>query len=228
MSLRNKHDIYEFLESDIFIGNIRNSTVEDIIEYFDTRYNDKLLSCETLKSKKFYFSTVNAIKRIFDSVDYKKAEEIAIELMNLLHNKHCNNSVTDTTKWFYAAIIHMCFDCLKESTTDFFKTFSKFKCTDGETSKFCRFIIVAKIECYCRYECNSSRSFHKDVISYDGEPVSSCGEKYGDFLTELWVTWNNFERVMDGYLSCNNFLKNTDIYKSLYWLERSNNTGGTI
>lgn len=227
MKIRNKKDIYTFLERDFFAGDINNLEIREIIEYFETRYCNELLNLEELNDIRFYNNTVKSINRLFDSIGLTRRKELAMNLIELLHNKYCEEELTEVRQWFYSAIIHTCFECLKESPEKFREVFCYFDDNSGEANLFCRFILVAKIENYSRFQCQVCRDFHKDVIAYDGEVVTKAKEDYKELLAKLWIQCYSFNEPVLGMVSCYNFLENYEKGKSIYWLIKDNN-GGNI
>lgn len=228
MKIKNKKDIYTFLERDFFVGDIKNLKSEDIVEYFETRYNNELLNHEELNNIRFYDSTVNSINRLFDSIGLNKKKELAMDLIALLHKKYCKDKLTVVRQWFYSAIIHACFECLKDSPDKFQEVFCYFDHKSGEANLFCRFILVAQIENYYRYQSQNCGDSYEYVIKHDGEVVTEGKKFYKDLLVKLWVRWYPFDNPILGMISCYNFLENYEKGKSIYWIIRDKYNGGNV
>lgn len=217
MKIKSKQDIYNFLSKDLLIGNIQNFTIKEIVSNFKKRYSEEVLDYPDLNSKKIYDFTVQRLEDVFKMLSLNDRDELSFELVKLLKNKYCLKKPNKTRQYFLAAVIHICFEYVKESASCFSKIFSTFERANGEAETFCRLILVAKIENYCIFRYQGCRDWYIDVIQHNGEVVENTNLEYKQLVNTLWKEWCPKGNNNEGLRTCYNFLNKCEITKSIYW-----------
>ncbi len=206
------------------------SSVNDLIYFFKLRFNKAKINYAFFQKKRFYKSTIIALKSLFNGLNYEQKKNLASTLVEVIREEYCPLTNGKINRWFFAAVLHYCFEVLKEIDEPFRVCFGDFDLRRGLNEAFCRLVIISKIEIQCRYFCNGKRKWYGVVIQSDGEIIKEYDNFIFDkkYIEELWLNeWcykeedNINTTPMNAYktLLCffNDENYNIAINKSTYW-----------
>lgn len=231
MKIQNEEDAYKFLSQPIIMINPRKYTIKEIVDLVKIRYSVEFLELNFLDNEKFYDKVYDNIKTLFNIIESCKYNELASSLIELLDEHYCKKDLyLPVARWFLAAIIHVCFDYLKETSEAFIISFKRFSKDDGSYSIFCRAVIIFSIEFYCRIESSDCHESYGTVIRYDGEVIQYLKEDSSKVIKTLWIKKcreKNININIECLDSFYNVLLKRDIMRTVYWQKRPKiKTGG--
>lgn len=214
----NKKKGYEFFKSPI-IENYKNFTLNQIMDAFQARFDEETLLNGDLDDIKFYRSSVESIRHLFKLIPFDMQKPLGISLIRCLKDTYCDGELSSPKRGFFAAVIYVSFEYLKEDDEAFRTAFCTFDGKDGICHSFCRFVILASIEYYCRVKRRDTAEFYKIIIKFDSEVVRNIKNTPEEQVFKLiWMEWckNNYKLGVDTYM---NFI-NESYINSLYWIVR--------
>lgn len=222
MKIKNEEDAYKFLSQPIIMINSGRYKIKEIVDLVKTRYNVEFLKLNFLDNKKFYDKVYDNIKILFNSIEGCKYIELASSLIELLDEHYCKEQLyLPVARWFLAAIIHICFEYLKETSEAFITSFKRFSKDGGSYSIFCRAVIIFSIEFYCRIESSDCLDSYGTVIRYDGEVIKDLKEDSSEVIKTLWIIkCKEKNKYKEGIDSFYNILLKRNIMNTVYWLNR--------
>lgn len=189
MKIRNEAQAYNFIEKEFEIADKSENLINNLLDRFRTRFNIDFMNLEWFQKKECYDSTIVAVKSLFNGLSFDEKLELASSLVELIKNEYCSCEFGVVNHWFLAAVLHICFELLKECEERFRIAFCSFNINNGSNEAFCRLVVVSKIEVYCRFVCNETRPWHRDVFRFDGEVIKKNKYIKSDekILKYLWM-----------------------------------------
>ncbi len=171
------------------IDKNKESSVNELVYFFKLRFDKTKINNEVFQKIRFYKSTIVALDSLFNGLNYDQEKNLASTLVKEIRKEYCPLTNGKTNRWFLAAVLHYCFEVLKEIDEPFRVCFGEFDLEKGLNEAFCRLVIVSKIEIQSRFFCNGKREWYGLVIQNDGEIIKENNSFNDDkmYIEELWI-----------------------------------------
>lgn len=206
--------IYNSIEKPI-IENIKNFSLNDIIDNFVAKFNHERLENRNLDDIRFYQSSMKSIKHLFEIIPFDMQKPLAVRLVQHLQENCCDGELASPKIGFFSAVINISFGYLRENDEDFKTAFCTFNGDDGVCHAFCRFVVLAALEHYCRVNRRDVADFYKTVIHFDSEVVENMKNTPEEqIFKRIWLEWCKNNRQL-GINTYSKFINES--YDSLYW-----------
>lgn len=224
---KNKLDVHNYLGDDFDIKDPTTKTVAELKELIKTRYSKKFLEEVVVEDKEDYFKlTVQTLQKLFSGQEREFRISLAFSLLKMLEEDdiYKNIELTTASKFFLAALVHVCFNNIKDYDTEFCETFRTLDANKGIVSAFGRFIAICEIEYYCSFVANDIRTEYVSVIKNDSEvfcTVKIEQEEVIFFAKFLWELYGKLDfrkqKMLGVFLSSGKY----ESYRlSPYWSNR--------
>ncbi len=226
--IKDRESAFKILSTPMSLSKYSDFTDDFLIQMLFTRYSEDLFKCDYLDEIEFYRLAKKDIESLFAGRNHDQEKLLAVSIVEALKTECCKYELTIALEWFISAAIHVCFTYLKDNSELFKHAFCMFDVNGGKTESFCRLIIIARLENYCRFEYTDTQEFYCHVFKHDGEPIDNNRyliDHLRSFLFNLWKEWypygskNDALRSLYALLRINNYSKYQNI-KSAYWMVR--------
>ena len=206
--------------------------IPDIIYWVNLFYNCELLNELDLEDDSQFFKKMQkSLKELFLAGTYEYDKELCNALLSMIQNSYCDDCLSRAKQLFIAAIIHVCFEKVRDREDCFEPLFSSelFNSDNGKTQAFCRFVIVSEIENYIRFYYGAYASEEKPwllrVIDFDGGAFDKITLTATSALSLLKCLWSECDesRFLNKTEHANKYIPYNEIGDTsscVYWYRR--------